>query len=170
MFSEFLAYLKASLFRSPEEKTFEVIGAQEATVALLVHAITADSVVMPGEGDRLRHLVQQEYELNDSQTDQLINHAYELEAEAVDFYTFTKVLTKALNQEERQHVVGMLWELVYADGEIHEFEDNFVWRIAELLSVSSRDRLRLKRGVIQGAETKATENEEDSVTKTEKEA
>jgi uncharacterized tellurite resistance protein B-like protein len=31
--------------------------------------------------------------------------------------------------------------MVYADGEVHEFEDNLVWRIAELLGVQSRDRI-----------------------------
>ena len=38
----------------------------------------------------------------------------------------------------------MMWELVYADGQVSEFEDNVVWRAADLLGVSSRDRIDLK--------------------------
>ena len=38
----------------------------------------------------------------------------------------------------------MMWELVYADGQVSEFEDNVVWRAADLLGISSRDRLELK--------------------------
>ena len=38
----------------------------------------------------------------------------------------------------------MMWELVYADGQVSEFEDNVVWRAADLLGVSSRDRIELK--------------------------
>jgi uncharacterized tellurite resistance protein B-like protein len=41
----------------------------------------------------------------------------------------------------------MMWELVYADGRVSEFEDNVVWRAADLLGVSSRDRIDLKRRV-----------------------
>jgi uncharacterized tellurite resistance protein B-like protein len=41
----------------------------------------------------------------------------------------------------------MMWELVYADGQVSEFEDNVVWRAADLLGVSSRDRIDLKRRV-----------------------
>jgi uncharacterized tellurite resistance protein B-like protein len=41
----------------------------------------------------------------------------------------------------------MMWELVYADGQVSEFEDNVVWRAADLLAVSSRDRLDLKHRV-----------------------
>jgi uncharacterized tellurite resistance protein B-like protein len=37
--------------------------------------------------------------------------------------------------------------LVYADGQVNEFEDNVVWRAADLLAVSSRDRIDLKHRV-----------------------
>jgi hypothetical protein len=30
----------------------------------------------------------------------------------------------------------MMWELVYADGQVSEFEDNVVWRAADLLGIS----------------------------------
>ena len=35
--------------------------------------------------------------------------------------------------------------LVFADGKVHEFEDNLIWRTAELLGVSSEVRIRLKQ-------------------------
>ena len=41
----------------------------------------------------------------------------------------------------------MMWELVYADGQVSEFEDNVVWRAADLLGISSRDRIDLKHRV-----------------------
>ncbi len=47
----------------------------------------------------------------------------------------------------------MMWEIVFADGEVHEFEDNVVWRVAELLGVSSRDRIRLRKRIEGRAET-----------------
>jgi uncharacterized tellurite resistance protein B-like protein len=40
-----------------------------------------------------------------------------------------------------------MWELVYADGQVSEFEDNVVWRAADLLGISSRDRIDLKHKV-----------------------
>jgi hypothetical protein len=44
----------------------------------------------------------------------------------------------------------MLWDMAHADGEIHEFEENVVWRVAELLGVSTRDRVTLRREVREG--------------------
>jgi len=37
--------------------------------------------------------------------------------------------------------------MVFADGVLHELEDNVVWRIAELLAVDSRNRVLLKQRV-----------------------
>ncbi len=47
--------------------------------------------------------------------------------------------------EERVGILELLWEVVYADGERHELEDNLVWRIAELTGVDSRERIELRR-------------------------
>jgi uncharacterized tellurite resistance protein B-like protein len=40
-----------------------------------------------------------------------------------------------------------MWEIIYADGRLNEFEDNLVWRAADLLHVSSRDRVEIRRKV-----------------------
>ena len=41
----------------------------------------------------------------------------------------------------------MLWQIVLADGVLHEIEDSVVWRIAELLGVETRERIRLRQKV-----------------------
>jgi len=40
-----------------------------------------------------------------------------------------------------------LWEVVLADGIVDEFETNLVWRVAELIGVSTRDRVTLRKMV-----------------------
>jgi len=39
----------------------------------------------------------------------------------------------------------MMWEIVYADRKVTEFEENLIWRAADLLGVSSRERIELRR-------------------------
>ena len=57
------------------------------------------------------------------------------------------MLCAGLDQEGRQRIIEMLWEMAMADGVVHEFEANLVWRAAELLGVSTRDRVRLRKMV-----------------------
>jgi uncharacterized tellurite resistance protein B-like protein len=54
---------------------------------------------------------------------------------------------RSVNEEGRLRIVEMMWELVYADGQVSEFEDNVVWRASDLLGISSRDRIDLKHRV-----------------------
>ena len=54
---------------------------------------------------------------------------------------------RSVNEEGRLRIIEMMWELVYADGQVSEFEDNVVWRAADLLGISSRDRIDLKHKV-----------------------
>ena len=74
----------------------------------------------------------------------MIASATLVEGEAVDLYHFTSVIMREVDEAGRLRIVEMMWELVYADGQVTEFEDNVVWRASDLLGVSQRDRIDLK--------------------------
>jgi uncharacterized tellurite resistance protein B-like protein len=120
---------------------------QLAAAALLFHVVAIDGVVSPDECARLADLLQARFNLDQPATQALIREAETADAEAVDLYSFTRVLKEKLGPADRERVIEMMWSLVYADGTVHEFEDNVVWRVAELLGVSTQARIRLKQSV-----------------------
>ncbi|WP_310618776.1 tellurite resistance TerB family protein [Flexibacterium corallicola] len=120
-----------------------------AAAALLFHIIAVDGTVEDVEIAALNDTLKQHYHLDDSQTKELIEQAKERDEESVDLYGFTSVLKRELDEQERLTIIEMMWKMVYADGSVHEFEDNTIWRVAELLGVSSRDRMDLKHKVAQ---------------------
>lgn len=128
----------------------ENLGEEEirlAAAALLVHATIVDGEVARSETLVLRDVLERRFNLNHGQAGRLITQAAQKEKDAVDLYGFTSVLTRRLDRTGRLQIVEMLWEIVIADGVIHELEANLVWRAAELLGVTSRDRIRLKKTV-----------------------
>ncbi|OAI24886.1 hypothetical protein A1351_02585 [Methylosinus sp. R-45379] len=116
-----------------------------AAVALLVHLASIDGEFDDGERALLLKLVESRFGLDHAAARALIEAAAESEREAVDLYRFTQVLKRRLDEDGRRVVIGMLWEMAYADGEVHEFEENVIWRVAELLGVSTRDRVALRQ-------------------------
>ena len=56
-------------------------------------------------------------------------------------------LKRQLSEEQRVSLIGLLWEIVYADGERSEMEDHAIWRIADLLAVSGRERIMKRQEV-----------------------
>ena len=65
----------------------------------------------------------------------------------VDLYHFTRQLNDALDNEGRLRIVKMMWQVIYVDERVNEFESNIIWRAADLLGVSSRQRLELRKRV-----------------------
>jgi uncharacterized tellurite resistance protein B-like protein len=130
-----------------ENREFDDTGYRLAATALLVHVISLDGEPSEIEKRKLHGLLESRFGLVPGAADQLITSAILVEGEAVDLYHFTSVITRSVNEEGRLRIVEMMWELVYADGQVSEFEDNVVWRAADLLGVSSRDRIDLKHRV-----------------------
>lgn len=125
-----------------------------AAAALLVNMANADGQVAPQEQVRLQKIMEQRFELAPDAARRLISRAEESEREAVDLWQFTTVLKRSLDDEGRLAVVELLWDMAYADGTADELEENIIWRVAELLGVSTRDRMNLKRKAqTQGAES-----------------
>jgi uncharacterized tellurite resistance protein B-like protein len=118
-----------------------------AAAALLFHVIAVDGVVSDDERTMLTDVLSRRFDLSVDEAAALARKGEGAEAEAVDLYGFTSVLKRTLEIGDRERIIEMMWKLVYADGTVHEFEDNAVWRVAELLAVPTATRVRLKQMV-----------------------
>lgn len=114
-----------------------------AVAALLVHLAAVDGSVKEEERLAVKGALTDYYQLSETDVDKLIAEATRRDSEAVDFYRFTSALS-SLDDEERVEIVRMMWQVVFADKKNHELEDNMVWRIAELIGVSARQRTILR--------------------------
>ena len=137
----------AELVGADEPRPFTDDDFRLAAAGLLYHVVAIDGVVSEEERAKLGELLRHRYGLDADGTAALVEAAEAADKQAVDLYGFTSVLKRRLDEEERERIVEMMWELVYADGKVHEFEDNLIWRAAELLGVSSKARIRLKQAV-----------------------
>ena len=130
-----------------EDRDFDDNGYRLAATALLIHVISLDGEPTAAEKQKLHGLIESHFGLDRGTAERLIASATLVEGEAVDLYHFTSVIMRQVNETGRLRIVEMMWELVYADGQVTEFEDNVVWRAADLLAISARDRIDLKHRV-----------------------
>ena len=99
------------------------------------------------EREKLHGVLKTHFALDDEATAELIDVGTRAENEAVDLYHFTSLINRSLDEPGRLGIVEMMWEIVLADGRVTEFEDNLMWRAADLLGVSSGDRIALRQRV-----------------------
>jgi uncharacterized tellurite resistance protein B-like protein len=138
----------------PPERHLNPDDTRLALAALLVHCASIDGAASEAERDSLHDLLSRSFGLTGADLDTLLKDAAAAEREAVDLYRFTSVLKRQLSEDERIRVIEDLWKVVYADGKSHEFEENLVWRVAELIGVHRQDRIAKKLAV---AESKSSD-------------
>jgi uncharacterized tellurite resistance protein B-like protein len=119
-----------------------------ATAALLLELARSDFSESAAEVEAIRHLLQKRFELTDEALDVLMVNAGRRADKAVSLHEFTHRLNRELPEADKLAIVEMLWRVSHADGHIDKHEEHLVLRIAGLLHISDRDRVRLKLKVV----------------------
>src|SRR5436190_9523221 len=118
-----------------------------AAAALLIHVSTIDGEASSAERDKLYSILKNRFDLDDEATSELIDEAAAADRDAVDLYHFTSLINRSVDEQGRRRIVEMMWEIIYADGRVSEFEENVIWRASDLLGISSRERIEIGRRV-----------------------
>lgn len=145
----------ASITRGEEKKTFDENDYRLSAAALLVHVAASDDHFDDAERNVLLDVLIQRFDVAPEDADALIDAAVSADREAVDLYQFTSMVNRSLDEESKKKLVEVLFLIGYADGKLSEFEDNIVWRAAELLHVSSQDRIEIRKRIRSAAGDRA---------------
>jgi uncharacterized tellurite resistance protein B-like protein len=136
-----------STFVERERQSPAVSKLQLATAALLVRVTTVHIEMSQARRAKLHAVLRSHFDLDDPATAMLLEESVAVDRTAVDLYRFTRQLNQLLNDESRRRLVRMMWEVVYADGRVNELEDNIIWRVADLLGVTTRQRVELRQQI-----------------------
>jgi len=112
---------------------------QLAAAALLVEAARMDQSFDGAERQTIAALLRERFSLGEDEVEALIDTA-DVEVEnAVELYSTARLVKDRFSHEERIGLMEMLWEVVYADGRLHDYEASLLRRIAGLVYVSDRE-------------------------------
>ena len=126
-----------------------------ATAVLMIDVARADDVFEESEFDRVLRLVETHFKLTPQQAAELFNEASEEADDLISVYDFTEILHRHLDEDEKARIVGLLWQVAYADGRLDKYEDSLVLKISDLLYVSRGRVMRLKHDAEQAAKGNA---------------
>jgi len=116
-----------------------------AYAALLIHAAAIDGEVSETERGKLKSLLMQRFALDAGAAADLIARAAAADERAVDLYHFTRLLNGHLDESGRLRMIETMWTVAYADGAPSDYENNLIWRVADLLGVSQAERVALRQ-------------------------
>jgi len=115
-----------------------------ATAILLVEIARADFVVEPVERRRLRELLEQQFQLPDSELDAVLEEAEADADRLVSIQHITRLLNEHYDHAMKRRVIEMMWQLVYADGEKSHYEEHLIRQVADLLYLSQSEFIQAR--------------------------
>lgn len=121
---------------------------RRAAAALLVEAARLDGRYSAVEQERVRGLLAARFGLDAAEAAALAEIGEASQDAAIELFGFIREASDGLVEAERIGLVEMLWEVVYADGALHDFEANLMRRVAGLLHVSDQASGLARRRVI----------------------
>ena len=112
---------------------------QLAAAALLVEAAQMDDDFEARERSKILQLVRERFSLSEEEAATLVETATQRVEDSSQLFGFTRVVNDRFSFEERIELMEMLWQVVYVDGALHDYEANLMRRIAGLIHLTDRE-------------------------------
>lgn len=119
-----------------------------AAAVLMVDAASVDGEFGEHERGIVAGILKRHFGLSDDALATLVSLAVGRRDTASDLNRFTLTIKYEFSEEQRVELVELLWEVVYADGQLHAYEAILLRRIAGLLYVSDRERGDARKRVL----------------------
>ncbi|MEQ9639396.1 MAG: TerB family tellurite resistance protein [Alphaproteobacteria bacterium] len=123
-------------------------GIRLSAAFLLVEAACQDGDFDDAERETIARLLSDRFQLDSETCAELLAEAEEAQANAVQWQRHTRAIVDHFDAAQRIAMIEMLWEVVYADGQVDDYEANLLRRVGGLIYVSDRDRGEARKRVV----------------------
>lgn len=115
-----------------------------ATCALLVEISRIDETFTDEELEMVLSILKDRYSLPKEHADALIAEAEEELDQSVDLWQFAKLINENYSNEEKIEIIEMLWQIVYVDGKMDQYEHYLMNKLKNLLRLSHQQLIEAK--------------------------
>ena len=121
---------------------------------LMYEMVHVDGDLHDDEAEQIRQGLQQQFNISESETEELLAIAHEEKNITADYYQFTSLINQHYSQQQKIFLVQQLWHIAYADKVLDKFEEHLVRKLAELLHVPHRHFMQTKHQAEDNIKTK----------------
>ena len=103
---------------------------------LMIEAANTDGKITQEELNKISHSLINIFKEDPKIVEESLTKAFENRDNSRSLYFYTSKLNKSYTNEQKIQLIEVLWEIILADNELHDFEANLIRRLAGLLYVS----------------------------------
>ena len=121
-----------------------------ATCALLVVIARIDETFTEEELQTILSILKDKYNLSKEHADALISEAESELNKSLDLWQFAKLINENYTNQEKIEIVEILWQVVYVDGKMDQYEHYLMNKLKNLLRLSQKQLIDAKLKVLHG--------------------
>jgi len=103
---------------------------------LMIEAANTDGKITQEELNKISHSLINVFKEDPKIVEESLNKAFENKDNSKSLYFYTSKLNKSYTDDQKIQLLEVLWEIILADNELHDFEANLIRRLAGLLYIS----------------------------------
>ena len=103
---------------------------------LMIEAANTDGEVTQEELNKISYSLINVFKEDPKAVEISLTKAFENKDNSKSLHYYTHKLNKSYSNENKIKLIEVLWEIILADNEIHDFETNLIRRLAGLLYIS----------------------------------
>ena len=117
---------------------------QLSAACLLLSVAEADEILEKQELDTIQDILKDFFSIADNDAYKLIQEAQDKMKNATGLFVFGQHLNTVFDHTDRLDFISCIFEVAYADGDLHYLEHHTVKKIANILNVNREDILTSK--------------------------
>ena len=137
-----------NFFIKSEENVETEISDLNILCGIMIEAANIDGSIDQKEIDKISNFLVYSFKekLEDVQTE--INKCINDLNNHKSLHFFTSKINKLYSDEKKIELIEILWEIILADGEVHDFESNLIRRLSGLLYLNDYECGKAKKKVL----------------------
>lgn len=147
MLNRIARFFDQHLQREDGSKELSSEQKQLAVAALLIEVAIADHILEDSELASLRTILERKFKLSPQKLDELEELALAEQSDATSLYQFTHLINTTCTADEKYRVIEAMWEVAYADGSLHKYQEALIRKVADLIYVSHSQFIRARNTV-----------------------
>ena len=117
----------------------------ELLCGLMIEAAYTDGQIDASELNKIKLSLINIFSEDPKEVDLVLEKAEENKNNSKSLHYYTSFINKNYDDKKKILLIETLWEIVFSDGEVHDFESNLIRRLAGLLYISDVDSGNAKK-------------------------
>ncbi len=116
--------------KNPKDSNLELL------CGLMIEAANSDGDIGADEIKKIRETLINVFKENPEEVDLILEQSVQNSNNSKSLYYYSSKINKNYSDEKKILLIEILWEIVLADGQLHDYESSIIRRLSGLLYIS----------------------------------